>query len=69
MELTPREKAVALIANGIAVYSLYLESDRLPEGTTLFDFVLKAVPEQAKPEITADLIDAVFGYVSSAHGS
>ena len=69
MGLTGREKAVALVANGIAVYSIYQEEGRLPEGTTIFDFVLKAVPEQSRAEITAELIDAVFAYVSTAHNS
>ena len=69
MVLSPREKAVSLIANGIAVYSLYQENNSLPENTSLIDFILKAVPEKMKSEITIELIDEVFVYVSSAHSS
>lgn len=70
MALTPKEKAVAVISNGIAVYSLLQERGSLPEGTaTMYDFIIKVVPEDARPELTAGLIDEVFQYVSSAHSS
>jgi hypothetical protein len=45
MPLSDKEKMVALISNGIAVYSLYQERDILPENTTMFDFILKAIPK------------------------
>ena len=69
MTLSPREKAIALISNGIAVYSLYQENNSLPENVSLIDFILKAVPEDMKSEITIELIDEVFVYVSGAHSS
>ena len=69
MVLTPKEKAVAIIANGITVYSLLQERGSLPENTTVYDFVMKAVPEDVRPELTAVLVDEVFQYVSSAHSS
>ena len=69
MSLNNKEKLVALISNGIAVYSLYQERNILPENTTLFDFILKAIPDELKKEITPELIDEVFEYVTSAHSS
>jgi len=69
MTLTSKEKLVAIIANGIAVFSLLQESDNLPKNTTMYDFVLKAVPENIKSELSVELIDEVFQYVSSAHSS
>ena len=69
MALSPREKAISLISNGIAVYSLYQENNSLPENISLIDFILKAVPEDMKSEITIELIDEVFVYVSGAHSS
>ena len=69
MTLTSKEKLVAIIANGIAVFSLLQERDNLPKNTTMYDFVLKAVPENIKSELSVELIDEVFQYVSSAHGS
>ncbi len=69
MALSNKEKTVAMISNAIAVYSLYQERDNLPENTSLVDFILKAVPEDIKSEISMELIDEVFEYVSGAHNS
>ncbi|MCV0372604.1 MAG: hypothetical protein K5793_03525 [Nitrosarchaeum sp.] len=69
MTLTGREKAIAIIANGITVYSLYQKRGELPENTTMYEFILKIIPDDIKPEINADLIDEVFVFVSSAHSS
>ena len=69
MTLTNKEKLVAIIANGIAVFSLLQERDSLPKNTTMYDFVLKVVPEDIKSELSVGLIDEVFQYVSSAHSS
>ena len=69
MNLTTREKAISLISNGVAAYSLFLEKGTLPENITLIDFILKSVPEEMKKEITMELIDEVFQYVSNAHNS
>ena len=69
MTLTNKEKMVAIISNGIAVYSLLQERDSLPENTTMYDFVLKVIPEDIKSELNVELIDEVFQYVTSAHSS
>jgi len=69
MALTNKEKTIALISNGIAVYSLYQERGNLPENTTMFDFILKVIPQDIKSELNPELIDEVFEYVSSAHSS
>ena len=69
MALTDKEKIVAIISNGIAVFSLLQERESLPKNTTMYDFVLKVVPEDIKSELSAELIDEVFQYVSSAHSS
>jgi len=67
--MTIREKTVAIISNGIAVYSLLQERDDLPENTTMYDFVLKVVPNDIRPELNIELIDEVFQYVTSTHSS
>ena len=69
MVLTNKEKMVAVISNGIAVFSLLQERDDLPKNTTMYDFVLKVVPEDIKSELSIELIDEIFQYVSSAHSS
>ena len=69
MNLSNKEKMVAIISNGIAVFSLLQERDSLPKNTTLYDFVLKMIPEDIKSELNVELIDEVFRYVSSVHNS
>jgi|TARA_B100001105_G_scaffold147167_1_gene117889 hypothetical protein len=69
MTLNNKEKMIAIISNGIAVFSLLQERDELPENTTMYDFVLKVIPENIKSELSVELIDEVFQYVTSAHSS
>ena len=69
MVLTPKEKAVAIISNGIAVYSMLQERDSLPPNTTMYDFIIRVISDDIRPELTGELVDEVFEYVSSAHSS
>ena len=69
MTLTNKEKMVAIISNGIAVFSLLQERGDLPENTTMYDFVLKVIPDDIKSELSIELIDEVFQYVSTTHSS
>ncbi len=67
MTHSDKEKKIAVISNGIAVFSLLQERDSLPKNTSMYDFVLKVIPEDIKSELSVELIDEVFQYVSSAH--
>ncbi len=69
MTLTDKEKMIAIISNGIAVFSLLQEREDLPKNITMYDFVLKVVPEDIKSELSVELIDEIFQYVTSAHSS
>ena len=69
MALTQKEKLIAIISNGIAVFLLLQERDELPKNTTMYDFVLKVIPEDIKSELSVELIDEVFQYVTSSHSS
>ncbi len=69
MTLTDKEKMVAVISNGIAVFSLLQERSELPENVTMYDFVLKVIPEDIKSELSIELIDEIFQYVSTTHSS
>ena len=69
MTLSDKEKMVAIISNGIAVFSLLQEREELPKNTTMYDFVLKVIPEDIKSELSVELIDEIFQYVTSAHSS
>lgn len=69
MTLSDKEKMVAIISNCIAVFSLLQEREELPKNTTMYDFVLKVIPEDIKSELSVELIDEIFQYVTSAHSS
>ncbi len=69
MTLTNKEKMIAVISNGIAVFSLLQERGDLSENITMYDFVLKVIPEDIKSELSIELIDEVFQYVSTTHSS
>lgn len=69
MTLSDKEKIIAIISNGIAVFSLLQERNELPKNTTMYDFVLKVIPEDIKSELSVEIIDEVFQYVTSAHSS
>ena len=69
MTLSDKEKIIAIISNGIAVFSLLQERGELPKNTSMYDFVLKVIPEGIKSELSVELIDEVFQYVTSTHSS
>ena len=63
--LNKKEMAIAHIASAITVYSIRQNTDSLPKNVSMVDFILKTVPEDIKSDITMDLIDYVFSYVSA----
>ena len=65
--LEKREKAIAAIANAIAVYSIHNEQGTITQNQSMIDFILKSVPEDLKPTISIQLIDEIFEYVSGNH--
>jgi hypothetical protein len=66
MTLSKKEKAISLISNAIAAYSIYTQKGSLPENQPLFDFIVKGIPDDMKEEITMPLIDEIFEYVSKS---
>jgi hypothetical protein len=67
MTLSNREKLLVVISNAISVYSMYTKDPQtMPKNITLIDFVLKATPKDLKEDLTMDLIDEVFAFVSKA---
>ncbi len=66
MVLSDKEKVVALISNAIAAYSIYTQNGSLPEKQSLIDFILKGISNDMKEEISIDLIDEVFDFVSKS---
>jgi len=63
--LNTKEKAIAHIASAITVFSMQQNTNQLPKNISMIDFILKTVPEDIKQDITIELIDSVFLYVSA----
>ncbi len=65
MVLSNREKLLVVISNAISVYSMYAKNPQtMPKNLNMVDFVLKATPEDLKKDLTIELIDEVFAFVS-----
>ena len=63
--LNKKEMTIAHIASAITVYSIRQNTDTLSKNVSMIDFILKTVPDDIKSDITMDLIDYVFSYVSA----
>ena len=40
-------------------------TNQLPKNISMVDFILKTVPEDIKQDITIELVDSVFSYISA----
>jgi len=63
--LNTKEKAIANIANAITVFSMQRNTSQLPKNISMIDFILKTVPEDIKQDVTMELIDSIFSYISA----
>jgi len=63
--LNIKEKAIAHIASAITAFSMQQNTNQLPKNISMVDFILKTVPEDIKQDVTMELIDSVFLYVSA----
>jgi len=63
--LNVKEKVIAHIASAITVFSMQQNTNQLPKNISMIDFILKTVPEDIKQDVTMELIDSVFSYISA----
>jgi len=63
--LNVKEKAIAHIASAITVFSMQQNTNQLPKNISMIDFILKTVPEDIKQDVTMELIDSIFSYISA----
>ena len=63
--LNTKEKAIAHIASAISVFSIYQNTNTIGKNISMVDFILKTVPNDIKTDVTIDLIDSIFSYVSA----
>jgi len=63
--LNVKEKVIAHIASAITVFSMQQNTNQLPKNISMVDFILKTVPEDIKQDVTMELIDSIFSYISA----
>ena len=63
--LDRKEKVIAHVASAISVFSIRQNTNTLPKNISMIDFILKTVPEDIKQDITIELVDSVFSYISA----
>jgi hypothetical protein len=67
LTLASREKIIVLISNAITLYSQKLQEGMIPQNQSVIDFILKTIPENSRSELSMELIDDVFSFISSSH--
>ena len=60
-----KEKVIAHIASAITVFSMQQNTNQLPKNISMVDFILKTVPEDITQDVTIELVDSVFSYISA----
>ena len=60
-----KEKVIAHIASAITFFSMQQNTNQLPKNVSMVDFILKTVPEDIKQDVTMELIDSIFSYISA----
>jgi len=63
--LNIKEKVIAHIASAITVFSMLQNTNQLSKNISMIDFILKTVPDDIKQDITIELVDSVFSYISA----
>ena len=60
-----KEKAIAHIASAITAFSMQQNTNQLPKNISMVDYILKTMPEDIKQDVTMELIDSIFSYISA----
>ena len=60
-----KEKVIAHIASAITVFSIQQNTNQLSKNISMIDFILKTVPDDIKQDVTIELVDSVFSYISA----
>ena len=60
-----KEKAIAHVANAVTVFSMQQNTNQLSKNISMVDFILKTMPEDIKQDVTMELIDSIFSYISA----
>jgi hypothetical protein len=65
MVLSSREKAAVIIFHLVSLYSEKAEEGKISQNQSVIDFIAKNIPQEFKSDLSMDLIDDVFVFISS----
>ncbi|MDE1725311.1 MAG: hypothetical protein KGH76_05385 [Thaumarchaeota archaeon] len=65
MTLSSREKTIIIISHLVSLYSEMAEEGKIPQNQSVIDFLMKNFPKEHKSDLSMDLIDDVFAFISS----
>ena len=65
MVLTSREKTAIIVSHLVSLYSEKLEEGKISQGQSVIDFIMKNIPQEHKSNMSIELIDDVFNFISS----
>lgn len=65
MALSGREKAAIILSHLISLYSQKADDGKIPQNQSVIDFIMKNMPQEFKSELSMDLIDEVFAFIST----
>ena len=60
MALTKRELLIVHVSNALTIYAIRRSENAIPQYATPHQFVLDAIPDHLKDELSAEMIDDVF---------
>jgi len=69
MVLTNKEKTAIVVSHLISLYSERLNDGNITNNQSIIDFILKNIPESLKTEISMELIDDIYLFISSTRGT
>lgn len=67
LTLTNKEMTIIAISNAIMLYSQNLQESTIPQNQSVIDFILKTIPANLQSELSIELIDDVFSFISNSH--
>ena len=65
MALSSREKTIIITSHLVSLYSQMVEDGKIPQNQSVIDFLMKNIPNEHKKDLSMDLIDDVFAFISS----
>lgn len=64
MVLTQHEKVLIVVSHLISLYSERMEKGKIPQNQSVVDFLLENIPLEFKSDLTMNIIDDVFNFIS-----